>query len=48
VFGWSGIWAIVDDGMKTNGLGAMGADAALLNELVRTSLDQDSAGDRAP
>jgi hypothetical protein len=35
--GRSGIWAMVDGGMKTNGPGAMGADVALLDELVTTS-----------
>ena len=33
----SGIWATVDGGMKMSGPGAMGADAALLDELVTTS-----------
>jgi hypothetical protein len=33
----SGIWATVDGGMKMRGRGAMGADAALLDELVTTS-----------
>ena len=32
----SGIWAMVDGGMKTNGPGAMDADVALLDELVTT------------
>jgi hypothetical protein len=33
----SGIWAMVDGGMKTAGPGAMDADAGLLRELVTTS-----------
>ena len=33
----SGIWATVDGGMKTNGPGAMHADAALPDELAATS-----------
>ena len=33
----SGIWAMVDGGMKTNRPGAMDGDAALFDELVTRS-----------